>query len=549
MEKFWSRLRNQPLGMYLQVWIALALMVFGVFSYLSITACGEPSAGCGSPGGSSITYPPASVASPNGQAAIYQSTALKTPTGNVSTAPGAQVSRSIGWVGSQPVKLVWNPPSDSKGFIFSDPAKQPQPGGPPFVFTTPSDSIPIQFTMPTLPAGKTSMKVTETVEYTDALGSRFTSLVTLLQNVSGSSSDVLPRLPVSAPVDPKTLGATIDALKLERWIDSNGATMDTTLCQQVTDWLQSKATFVAMRVPVLAVAPDNPSFLLPVLFPADATKKPRLQLHGYQPPPVKNDVITPIPMELRPERMTFAENELPALSGEHWVTMGVAQIPKTTCPNGLNYTNWSYQISLPADLASKGEIPLYFCQEGQDPPPFAQAALQTFVQGTKGRKTLAVQTGGITCLGPQNHSLVTTSTAGNIQLDPAIAWNIQPPKEVRIRIGMQSNYSVFIGLNFSINSQIGNMTWTLYQGTYKEPTLSKPISSPYYTKGPEPIWLVGTVPAGTAPGPYNVTVSAVKADDPAVTGSATNIIWVGDWVPPPTALTGNALFVPSLQKQ
>jgi hypothetical protein len=105
----------------------------------------------------------------------------------------------------------------------------------------------------------------------------------------------------------------------------------------------------------------------------------------------------------------------------------------------LNYTNWSYQISLPADLASKGEIPLYFCQEGQDPPPFAQAALQTFVQGSKGRKTLAVQTGGITCLGPQKHSLVTTSTAGNIQLDPAIAWNIQPPKEVKIRIGMQSN--------------------------------------------------------------------------------------------------------------
>jgi hypothetical protein len=116
-------------------------------------------------------------------------------------------------------------------------------------------------------------------------------------------------------------------------------------------------------------------------------------------------------------------------------------------------------------------------------------------------------------------------------------------------MGMQSNYSVFIGVNFSINSQIGNMTWTLYQGSYNEPTLSKPISSPYYTKGPEPIWLVGTVPAGTAPGPYNVTVSAVKADDPAVTGSATNIIWVGDWVPPPTALTGNFLFLPLLQKQ
>ncbi len=77
MKDFWKWARNHHLGVYAQVWAALALIVFGVFSYLSITACGEPSAGCGSPGGSSITYPPASVASPNGQAAIYQSTALK----------------------------------------------------------------------------------------------------------------------------------------------------------------------------------------------------------------------------------------------------------------------------------------------------------------------------------------------------------------------------------------------------------------------------------------------------------------------------------------
>jgi hypothetical protein len=36
MATLWDRLRIHPLGVYVQVWAALALMVFGVFSYLSI---------------------------------------------------------------------------------------------------------------------------------------------------------------------------------------------------------------------------------------------------------------------------------------------------------------------------------------------------------------------------------------------------------------------------------------------------------------------------------------------------------------------------------
>ena len=115
---------------------------------------------------------------------------------------------------------------------------------------------------------------------------------------------------------------------------------------------------------------------------------------------------------------------------------------------------------------------------------------------------------------------------------------------------MHVNYnSPGIGLNFNINSQIGNMTWTLYEGSFTEPTMSRPLPSTYITYGNVSIWLVGTVPAGTASGPYNVTVNAVKADDPTVKGSVTDIVWVGAWVPPPTALTGNLLFLPLLQKQ
>ena len=57
------------------------------------------------------------------------------------------------------------------------------------------------------------------------------------------------------------------------------------------------------------------------------------------------------------------------------------------------------------------------------------------IQKTLTRKSLAAGTGtvqadGITCIGPQPHSLATTFTIkfGN----PAIAWGIKPPKEVKI---------------------------------------------------------------------------------------------------------------------
>ncbi len=84
--------------------------------------------------------------------------------------------------------------------------------------------------------------------------------------------------------------------------------------------------------------------------------------------------------------MTFAENELPAFSGEHWVTMGVAQTPKTTCPNGLNYTNWSYQISLPADLASKGEIPSISARRARTPRPSRRQPCRLLSRGPRAGK-------------------------------------------------------------------------------------------------------------------------------------------------------------------
>ena len=111
----------------------------------------------------------------------------------------------------------------------------------------------------------------------------------------------------------------------------------------------------------------------------------------------------------------------------------------------------------------------------------------------------AVQADGITCIGPQPHSLATTFTIkfGN----PAIAWGIKPPKEVKVFHELYVN-GVPISLNFSIDSQINGANWKLYQGTETAPDFNQAIVSPVsFPKGAVNfLWLVGTIPDGTACG-------------------------------------------------
>ncbi len=528
-----------------QVWSSLAILVFGIFSYLSVTACGEKpqTNGCGNPsGGSNITCNTETpVTPPGGQATISQPSAARSGPEAAATAPGAVVSRILGWTGGAPNQLIFFPPPDASSFAFTNPALQPQAGGPPFVFLNPTGSVPLQFKMPLLTPGMTSMKVTETVQYLNStLGSSFTSLVTTLQNPSAAAAGSVSAVvaPRSDPTEKKA-AATVNTLNLERWIDYTGVnTMTTTLCQQITDWLQSKAVFVAMRVPVTPVGGGNNSFPVPILFPNN-TYGGALGLHGYQ-PTFQQNIVGPIPMEMRPERMTYAENKLPSASGEQWVTFGISTEPKASCPASMNYTDWSYQFRLPADLDGKGkEVPIYLCQEGLNPPPFAQSSLSALLPFAAAAST------GITCLGPQTHSLVVDNQAGTIAMSPGMEWDILPPKEVQIAIHMSTNYASFIGVNFNIHSAI-SMTWSLCQGTYSAPNKSAPILATYLTKGNETVWLVGTVPAGTASGAYNVTLTAVKSDDAAVSASATNLLWVGSWVAPPPLYY--SLFLPLIQR-
>jgi hypothetical protein len=546
MNRIWKWINSSPTGICIQFGLALIVIVGGIFSYFSITACNSNvHSSCDDPGKLPPTQPPTSTHS---SAWTSSTTIIKpnmdpniTNTGSLNPVPGSLAERKLSWSGKQPDRLTYYPPPGATSLTFPDPTKQPLAGGPPYFFINPSKDIPVQFSFPAQPAGVTAWTMTETLQSTNATGAQSVTLETKLGSAVVGEKAPVKRPGVQTARNQPVLGAP-NALAMQRWYWVDNVTMDTVLCQQIVDWLQSSSAFVALRTPVTFPTADPAYYQAPVLLVPG--NQARLELTDKT-----KSVMNPIPLELRPERMTFVQNRLPAGVGERWVTVGVAPSPKAICPADLNLSAWEFFLNLPLDLfGNTGDVPLYFCQEGQNPPPIGQV-----VQKVWGRKSLAgtggaVQADGITCIGPQPHSLATTFTIkfGN----PAIAWGIKPPKEVKIFHELYVN-GFPLSLNFSIDSQINGANWKLYKGSETSPDLNQAIISPAIIPGGVNfLWLVGTVPDGTAAGSYNIVVNAEKVGDPAVKSSVTDLIWADIWVAPPLpgGMTYNYLPL-ILQKQ
>lgn len=547
MKRLWQWLNWHPTGIFVQFGVTLALVVGGIFTYFSLIACNnEPSPSC-TPGQLPPTVSPVSTHS---SAWTSNTTIIKpdmepniTNTGFLYPTFGSPAERKLSWTGNQPDRLIYSPPPGATGVAFPDPTKQPQPGGPPYVFQNPPKDIPVQFNFPAAPQGVTSWTVAETAQSTNGTGTSSVTLDTSLTSTGAILKSAAGRTVLTSDGKPPNLAAP-NALALQRWYWMDNVTMNTALCQQVVDWLQSSNTFVALRTPVTFPTGDSNYYKNPALLVTDSINQARIELTDKM-----KSVMNPIPLEMRPERLTFAGNRLPAATGERWVTMGVAANPKATCPADLNLTAWEFFLMVPFDLSGNtGEVPIYFCQEGQNPPPTGQT-----VQKVSGGQPLlgasgAVQADGITCIGPQPHSLATNFTFkfGN----PAIAWGIKPPKEVKIFHELYVNGGP-LSLNFIIDSPINGAVWKLFKGTETAPDFNQQIVSPTTIPfGVNFLWLVGTIPDGTSAGSYNVIVSAEKAGDPTVKTSVTDLLWVDVWVPPPLPGGLQYLHLPViLQKQ
>jgi hypothetical protein len=563
-----NHVSDGKLGLYGRFIPMLFLIVAGIFTFLSSTGCGEPTTGCGPISGSdyssgrSVNAPPFSLSTSTGSSDGAQQREPGSLSVTTVVSPGSRITREISYSttpGNDPTSIVWTPPDGASNFSFNH---APLPGGPPFVFNNvPPLTLPIQimYDAPLLPSYWDNRVVGEVIRASKAGNTDDIHVLNYIISRSGSLAQSALPFAQTSPLgdrggissssifqtDPSQSTA-IAAKEVQHWYGVPGKTMDTALCQELFDWLQSDQTFGAVRLPV-SIGSD-PSYDLPVLFPASgALGTPKIRLES-------NGVLvagTPIlPLEVRSDRISFMENVLPSVNGEHWVALGVDSTNKVTCPAGLNLLNWEFFVEYPVNPAVPIDtFPLYYCQDGQNPPPIGLTALSLLANQKVDVHAPGIQLEGVTCLGPY---------AQNINTNPVIyvghpntVWNKLPLDEIRLQ-----HYVQVIGLaptiNFIISSNISGLGWKLYEGDENAPNLSKEVDiTKPYTALPTMMffWMIGTVPGGTRPGSYTVSLRVENNTKPAEYGASTDLIWVGQWVEPPLPGSNPNFFYLSIIKR
>ncbi|MBU0491934.1 MAG: hypothetical protein KKA73_08890 [Chloroflexi bacterium] len=299
-------------------------------------------------------------------------------------------------------------------------------------------------------------------------------------------------------------------------------TMTAELCQDDMNLLQSGRTFIALRVPVY-------SSTLPVCF--DDGYAPYLNLLDERAFPAVPVLTTSL--EYKPQYLTFAENELPAAPGEHWLALGAVTSPAIDCAAlpALPTDEWEFQTNVWLDFggahdAGRGAtLPLYYCYEGQSPP---------------GADTTSYQGWGITCLGP--HYLTLRDGPDDWELaGQGMGW-VTPTQTISFSHTIY-NWTPYPHppLTFTLEA-----TSTLPAGWafYADEQGQTPLVSPIRVDDVLEFWVFGQAPAGTAAGAYNLFVTARTDDALPAWQQAADLLWVGDWVAPPLPPWWHRLYLP-----
>jgi hypothetical protein len=449
--------------------------------------------------------------------------------------PGDLATRTLGGAGdpgTSTVSYAWIPPGGATNISFLNIQPDNPNGPPPYMWRDrdPGEEIQINYNHPPLPEGEDSMLSTETavVGWMDDNRSSSTSFTTLITN-QPSPLTTFPAREVAAPNSP---AATVDLWGVDWWMDPQGITMTTELCQDWFELLQSDDVFLAMRMPVSPTAALTEGYPLPIVF--EGLYSNTLQLVSYD---LMASVIT-APLELRPERFTFLENALPSAPGEHWMALGL--MPDTvTCPQGLELAvdGWNFHGQSYLNLTHQPDgcegclLPAYYCYEGQE-SPWDLATLSSMLD----ENVTSYQGWGITCLGPQPLSL-TDDSSPSWHLGGLSAVWVTPTQSITL----QHYISVDTGgdpmtLALDYTTTMTGVEWGIYGGTWAEPDLGDPITLPVPVAEGEwkVVWMVSEpVPTSTVAGAYNLSLTATSVVSPSDFLWASDVIWVGTWVAPP----------------
>ncbi len=427
-----------------------------------------------------------------------------------------------------PITYTWYPPAGATNFTF--PSRQPEAGGPPFIFRNvpaTDPAVPVGYTPPTSGAYGGN-RLPELLTAQQGADPPTTAYFLNTVGQANAMQEVKSAVSASAPQ------ATVEMWDIERWHTREGITVTSATCQQAVDLLQSDAAFLALQVPE-PPHPAGESALLPIY------TAPTIELSDYD-----GGLDVAGKGGFRPTRFTFVANALPTKAGHIWMALGAQQTPTLTCPAGQQSINWEVHTALTLDLSYTANLcqgcilDLYLCYEGQTLPGNAvqrfvmeqafNRALSQMAESSAGAAVQNYRDWGITCAGPLPLQLINDPTWSNWKLVGGSAQWITPTWSITLPHMLEGGtFDPPTQIDLTYNAPIGT-NWHWSDGVH---TITPPISFPGGYP-PTNVYLVGAIPANTPAGLYTVQITATQVTSPTDYRRSSDLIWVGEWSPPPT---------------
>ena len=479
--------------------------------------------------------------------------------GSNSVEPGGRVQRTVLANDSASARtIVWRP--DYRLTDVSFDGRQPEPGGPPYIFlNVPGDEdIKIAYTVPeNTPEGSTIVSMFTKISSTLTEGN---SNTVVKMPVSSNARSQSARSRMEHPMVVPQADEPLDVWNVETWIDPAGITLTTELCQSLVDTARRDEFFFATRMPLAPAEPGSIDRPLPHIF--DSPYSQTVKLIDTQYP--MTDILTGT-LEYRFERFSFLANELPSAPGETWMALGLRDTGPVTCPTGLNLApgSWSIMAETLLNLSRQPDncegctLRTYYCYEGTDSPLdyFTSQAARTLAAQTEMEATsyqgerdmeIAATEGNITCVGPQLAHL--TEQAGVNFIGAPHSAVITPTRPVSLSTGLLNESTGPLTVTVDHSTSL-SATWQLYTGTYETPDPAAPPLTPdqelvLQRYIPSYLWFFNDVPTKTQAGAHSLLITVTVVTSPALSTSHNVLLWSGEWVPPTGAVLDQHIYLP-----
>lgn len=429
-------------------------------------------------------------------------------------APGDKVTLELGArFPGEGGRMIWYPPKGATNFKFNQPG-QPEPGGPPFVFSNLTkeqffNGFTVSYSAPPEPDDLLYQSATfsdgVTMIYQDEKA--HAQLTHALETSKYDKGFNTTQEGLPPPMVKEFSSSTWEE---KHWniisFNSFSAPFTQQSCEDFVALAKSSNVFTAYRVKVSDATYLNYPNRLPIVIRERTTSPIVPTMHL-----MSGMLDVTLPMEVRMEETAWANTYLPPASGEVWVAMGAKPDTETECPTMGTRDDFQVLTQIRLDLSNQPSnclncsLTAYTCYktDGDGIPPTSGVQPITY--------------GNYTCAGPQGLRL--TNNTANWRLMPEIKTVfVKPNDEIYTHFVLINTSSSSRTFNLSPSSTLSGVSWVIRPGdpnNPNQPDMSNTVGAQITVPGNSSeyhLHIFGTVPADTPSGQYKYTLTASNAN-------------------------------------